>query len=57
MNRKNEKPKYVFEMKRNGLPYRWIVKFKVKKQLVYLGCFKSQEAAVEAYEKYRIKHL
>jgi hypothetical protein len=57
MNFKNGKPKFVFCQKRNGEPYRWIVKFRADKRLVYLGCFKSEREAVDAYEAYKIARL
>jgi hypothetical protein len=57
MNFKNGKPKFVFCQKRNGEPYRWIVKFRADKRLVYLGCFKTEREAVDAYEAYRIANL
>ncbi|NDC55519.1 MAG: hypothetical protein EBZ69_01665 [Alphaproteobacteria bacterium] len=52
MNRILAKPACVFLMKRNGLPYRWIVKTTVNRERVYLGCFKTKEEAVKAWKKH-----
>lgn len=52
MNINEEKPRYVFTLKRNGKPYRYMARVTVKFVKIYLGCFKTQREAVRAVEKY-----
>jgi hypothetical protein len=52
MNRVMAKPACVFLMKRKGVPYRWIVKTTVNRERVYLGCFKTKEEAVKAWNRF-----
>ena len=46
----------VFMMKRNGQPYRWIVRVTVKKERRYVGCYKTRPEAVNALEAFMAKH-
>jgi hypothetical protein len=43
-------------MKRNGQPYRWIVRVTVKKERRYVGCYKTRPEAVTALEAFMVKH-
>ena len=43
-------------MKRNGKPYRWMVRTVVKGEPVYLGCYESMEKAVEAWNRYAVRN-
>ena len=53
--RKEGKRVGVFLVKRNGVPYRWIVKCTIQKVRTYVGCFDSEEKASEAWEKFAKK--
>ena len=53
---KKKKPLCVYAMKRNGKPYRWMVRTVVKGEPVYLGCYESMEKAVEAWNRYAVKN-
>jgi hypothetical protein len=52
MNIKTNKPRYVFVLKRDGKPYRYMARVTVKFRKIYLGCYKTQEEAVSAVKKY-----
>ena len=52
MNIKTGKPRYVFLLKRNGKPYRYMARVTIKFRKIYLGCYKTQEEAVSAVKKY-----
>ena len=52
MNVKTGKPRYVFVLKRDGKPYRYMARVTVKFRKIYLGCYKTQEEAVSAVKKY-----
>ena len=43
-------PICVFLMKRNGEPYRWIVKITVKGERRYIGCYQNKADAILAWE-------
>jgi hypothetical protein len=43
-------PMCVFLMKRNGQPYRWIVKITVRGERKYIGCFQTKDQATKALE-------
>lgn len=43
-------PICVFLMKRNGEPYRWIVKITVKGERRYIGCYQNMADAILAWE-------
>ena len=45
----------VYMIKRNGKPYRWVVKITVKGERVYIGCFNSEEKATTALKVARAK--
>jgi L-alanine-DL-glutamate epimerase-like enolase superfamily enzyme len=49
MNTRPDKPKRIFPMFRGGKIYRYIVKYTEDKCRVYLGCFKTEAEAAEAY--------
>jgi transposase len=51
MNRKN-KPQYVFVVKRNGKPYRYMVRRIIDNTRHYIGCFKTVKEAVDAHDQY-----
>jgi hypothetical protein len=42
-------------MKRNGKPYRWMVRTVVRGEPVYLGCYETREKAIEAWNRYAEK--
>jgi hypothetical protein len=46
----------VFMMKRNGEPYRWIVRVTVQKERRYVGCYKTKPEAVSALQAFMAKH-
>lgn len=50
------KPMCVFMMKRNGEPYRWVVKVTINKERIYVGCFQSKDEAVKAWANYMTKN-
>lgn len=52
MNVNNRKPRYVFTIKKDGKPYRYMARVNVSFKRIYLGCFKTQGEAVAAVEKY-----
>lgn len=52
MNRKSKKPACVFAMKKDGKIYRYMVRVYINKERHYVGCFKDEESAVIAYNKY-----
>jgi hypothetical protein len=52
MNIKTGKPRYVFLIKRNGKPYRYMARITVKFAKHYLGCFKTEEEAIKAVKMY-----
>lgn len=57
MNTKTNKHKCVFLMKRNGKPYRYMVRTYINKERRYIGCFKTQEEAAIAYNKFMQREL
>lgn len=52
----SDKQVCVFLMKRNGEPYRWIVKVTVQKERKYVGCFKTKPEAVQALNSFMFKN-
>jgi hypothetical protein len=52
MNVKPNKPRYVFVIRKDGKPYRYMARVTIKFEKIYLGCFKTQTEAVTAVEKY-----
>lgn len=52
----SERQLCVFMMKRNGQPYRWIVRVTVRKERRYVGCYKTRPEAVTALEAFMAKH-
>jgi hypothetical protein len=52
MNRKKSKNKCVFLIKRNGKPYRYMVRTYINKERRYVGCFKTEDEAVNAYNNF-----
>jgi hypothetical protein len=52
MNIKTGKPRYVFVLKRDGKPYRYMARVTIKFKKIYLGCYKTQTEAVAAVKKY-----
>lgn len=57
MNKKEVKSKCVFLMKRNGKPYRYMVRTYIDKERRYIGCFKTEQEAIIAYNKFMAKQL
>jgi hypothetical protein len=58
MNRKEIKPKWIFEVKLKGKPYRYMVRFFINRERIYLGCFetvKEAEKAIKEWQKARKK--
>jgi len=56
MRRKLGKTPFVFLVKRNGLPYRWVVRCTVHKVKRYVGCFDSEEKATQALQRFAVKN-
>ena len=52
----SERQLCVFMMKRNGRPYRWIVRVTVQKERRYVGCYKTRPEAVNALRAFMAKH-
>jgi transposase len=52
MNKKTTKATCVFPVKRNGKPYRYMVRTIVNGTKFYVGCYKTQEQASKAYESF-----
>lgn len=52
----SDKQVCVFLMKRNGEPYRWIVKVTIQKERKYIGCFKTKPEAVQALNSFMWKN-
>ena len=52
------RPMFVFLLKRNGEPYRWIVRVTINKERKYVGCFETKQEAITALDAYikRQKH-
>lgn len=46
---------FVFLMKRNGEPYRWVVKVTINKERKYVGCFETKQEAIKALDAYMEK--
>jgi hypothetical protein len=57
VNKKEVKSKCVFLMKRNGKPYRYMVRTYIDKERRYIGCFKTEQEAIIAYNKFMTKQL
>jgi hypothetical protein len=55
MNRKKSKPQCVYEVKKNGEVYRYIVRTVIKGKTHYLGCYKTRSEAVKVYDKFAAK--
>ena len=51
MNTK-KKAQYVFVVKRDGKPYRYMVRRIIDNTRHYIGCFKTEEEAVIAHDEY-----
>lgn len=53
MNRHTDK-KYpcIFVMRKDGKPYRYVVKVTVNHERRYIGCYKTEKEAVNAYCEY-----
>jgi len=47
---KDDKPRCVFAIKRNGEIYRYMARYTDNGFRVYLGCFKTEAEAVAAYQ-------
>jgi hypothetical protein len=56
MNRTVSKPGCIFIIKRNGLPYRWVVKTTIEKERRYVGCFDTEAKAIEAWNVFAMKN-
>lgn len=53
MNVKPKKHPCIFEMKKDGKVYRYIVRASINKVKTYVGCYETLEQAKEAYEKFK----
>lgn len=51
-----QKPLCVYVMKRNGEPYRWMVRTIVRGDVIYLGCYDTREKAIQAWNRYAEKN-
>ena len=51
MNAK-DKPRCVYVIWKDDEPYRYMVRVMIKRQMHYLGCFKTEEKAIKVYEKF-----
>lgn len=56
MRKKEGKQPGVFLLKKDGAPYRWIVKCTIQKARKYIGCFDSEEKAILAWENFARKN-
>ena len=52
-NTKDNKPKCVYLIKRDGKVYRYMTRVIVKGKTHYLGCYKTQKEATKAYEAFK----
>lgn len=52
MSRKDDNPRCVFVIKRNGKPYRYMARTALNNTKIYLGCYKTPEEAHDAYQKF-----
>lgn len=57
MNAKASKSKCVFVVKRNGKPYRYMVRTYINRERRYIGCFRTEEEATIAYNKFMQREL
>jgi len=48
-------PMFVSLLKRNGEPYRWVVKVTINKERKYVGCFETKQEAITALTSYMKK--
>lgn len=53
MGRKQFKEECIFIIKKNGMPYRYVLKTTENKEWRYLGCFKTMEEAKQAFKNYK----
>ena len=56
MNRTVSKPGCIFLIRRNGVPYRWVVKTTIEKERRYVGCFNTEAKAIEAWNLFAMKN-
>lgn len=52
MDKKKNKAKCVFVMKKNGKPYRYMTRVIIRGQRFYLGCYKTETEASKAYTEF-----
>lgn len=52
MNRKTNKAKCVFIMMKNGKPYRYMSRVVINGNRIYLGCYKTEKEASDAYNSF-----
>lgn len=53
MNCKNNGKTCVFKINKNGKPYRYVARTTIKTKTHYLGCYKTEQEAVDAYNKFK----
>lgn len=49
------KEKFIFPIKRNGEIYRYMVRFTINQEKIYVGCFKSVEDAKRARDNHKLR--
>lgn len=52
MNKKTAKPTCVFPIKKDGKIYRYMVRTIINRESFYIGCFKTEQSATEAYQRF-----
>lgn len=52
MNRKENKHTCVFPIMREGKIYRYMVRTYINRERHYVGCFKTEKEAAQAYDRY-----
>ncbi len=56
MKNKKKPGKNVFQIKLNGKPYRWAARYSVNGFKVYVGCFKTEDEAIQALARHKARH-
>lgn len=46
-----KQPKFIFILKKDGLPYRYMVRYSIDGFKKYVGCFKTESQAMQALER------
>jgi hypothetical protein len=53
MNSRKDSKTCVFKINKDGKPYRYVARTTIKTKTHYLGCYKTEQEAVNAYVKFK----